>query len=1064
MQTTGYSEAFDSLFTVAPGRSFLDAVVSAILEGRLPVGDGTAPDKFQLPDYTILLPTRRAVRAMQAAFLKAAGPDGVMLLPRLRPISQGEEEATLISAVAGSDSGLRGFEIPPAIDELERRLVLMQLVQRWTKTLASDGGEAAGHREATPSQVARLAGELAAMMDMVETENVSLDRLADLVPDSYAAHWQKTVDFLQIITAWWPQYLNASSCISAVDRRNRIILAEADRLRISPPESPVIVAGVTGSVPATAGLIKAVYELPNGAVVLPGLDRHLSQQDIQRILADHPEHPQCGMLRVLQQLGAQIEDVQDLNSDEAEAHFYTRSKLISEALRPAPSTSQWHSLPERVEREQARSALDGVTLLTVPSAQDEAEAIALILRQTAEQSGQTAALVTPDRVLARRVGVRLEAWSINVDDSAGRPFAKTVSGAFLELVINAVATGFEPCALMALLKHPLCRLGRHAFDIRRSARALEIAAFRTAYLGDGLDGLESALEKASQDVLDGRRRDRAVSRLSQEDWTCARELVRDVKRACDPLTKLFSHSGAASLRAFAEGHLQTAEALVAMPGELKAYIEGEGHEIQSSVPQSYEAGARELWRGEAGETGARLFASLIDPGLPEFDITCTDYPDFYRTLLADEVVRPRVPRYPRIFIWGPYEARLQRPDVVVLGSLNEGTWPQSADAGLWLNRLMLADVGLPQPEEKIGYAAHDFTQLLGACEVYLTRAEMVDGTPTVPSRWLMRLQAVLAGLEIEDILKPQQPWLAWARFRDTAQPQPAAMRPAPKPPLALRPRSLSVSNIESWIANPYAIFASHVLGLDALPPLGTDPDASLKGSVIHEVLGLYLKNFSSQTPRDPASELVAISERLFRELRRHPRIAAFWIERFRRFAEWFGAEDEHLRAGASKSLGEISGSFVIDAPGGPFTLKARADRIDVSREGLAITDYKTAANLSDLVARAKAGRAPQLFLEALIAERGGFSGIDAAPVSMLRYVSVAGGDPPGAVNVLKLDDVHAAICEVERELNALVARFDNVDTPYLATRRAQFRYNFDAYAHLARVAEWSGEGQEGGAV
>ena len=130
-----------------------------------------------------------------------------------------------------------------------------------------------------------------------------------------------------------------------------------------------------------------------------------------------------------------------------------------------------------------------------------------------------------------------------------------------------------------------------------------------------------------------------------------------------------------------------------------------------------------------------------------------DYADLYATLLARENVRERTAVHPRVAIWGPFEARLQQPDILILGSLNEGTWPEAAEPGAWLNRPMRRDLGLPSPEEEIGRAAHDFVSLLGAKTVYLTRAEKVDGVPTVPSRWLMRLTALLKGMDLTNVLE-----------------------------------------------------------------------------------------------------------------------------------------------------------------------------------------------------------------------------------------------------------------------------------------------------------------------
>ena len=598
-------------------------------------------------------------------------------------------------------------------------------------------------------------------------------------------------------------------------------------MRVAPPDGPVIVAGVTGSIPATAELMQIVAELPLGAIVLPGLDRSLDDDARARIVRDHPEHPQSGLLRLLRTLQIDAGRVRQLAIGAGPNWRDARNKLISEVMRPSATTDAWHTLPARVDQAEANAALRNVSYLSAPNAQDEAEAIALILREAAEHSGRTAALVSPDRLLARRVAVRLEAWGIRVDDSAGRPFAKTVPGAFLDLVIDAVAKGFEPKSLMALLKHPLTRLGRSAFDIRRAARALEIAAFRTPYLGSGLDGIDAALERASQDVANGRRRGAVVARLWDEDWQLARRLVADIGAACDPLIALFGAQSAHPLATIAHAHVATAESL-------------------SAVPDQTEDG-EQLWRDEAGTAGARLFTGLLDRDLPAPELKAQDYPDFYRTLVVNEAVRPQIPTHPRIFIWGPFEARLLQPDVVILGSLNDGTWPEAADPGPWLNRPMRRDLGLPSPEEQIGYAAHDFSQMLGAETVYLTRSETVDGDPAVPSRWILRLQTVLAKLAISDVLEPDKPWLNWARARDAIAAPRQIRRPEPRPALSLRPRRLSVSAVETWIANPYAIFADRVLRLSALPPLGNDPDAGLRGSVVHEALGPLCRATSLST-------------------------------------------------------------------------------------------------------------------------------------------------------------------------------------------------------------------------
>ena len=1091
-----------NIYTVEAGRSFLDCLAAAILDGTLPAGGGRAPTLMELPRITLYLPTRRATRALQDAFLRASG-GRALLLPRITAVAEGEEDLSLIAAAA-SDAGASAGAIPPAIGELERRLVLTSLIRRWTEAMhraRDEGGSAsaplAAVGAATSAQAAVLAKELAALMDMVETEDVSLDGLARLVPETFSEHWQKTLKFLEIVTQAWPAYLAETGLLSAAGRRNAVIRAEAERLAASPPDAPVIVAGVTGSIPATVELMRAVAALPNGAIVLPALDTDLDAESWRTIGPEHPEHPQFGLKKLLDALGCARSDVARLGGP-CSVETRARSRLIAEAMRPAGTTERWESFAAAARKDPAEAAPRGLSLVEAPSAQDEAEVVALILREAAETPGKTAALVSPDRFLARRVAIRLEAWGIKVDDSAGRPLGKTPPGAFLDLVINAVATRFAPADTVALLKHPLTRLGLDPFSARRAARALEVATFRAPYLGEGLDGIETAFERAADERARGVRAHPAVKRLWTEDWQGARDLLARLRAAFAPLIALYECDSPVALRDLVAAHCAAAEAIAVLPADTPPPC-GEGLEVGGAPnanglasppapsPQPSPQGERgpvgtggiglrplspwgegqgegagtadeddsPLWRDEAGETAARFFAGLLDESLPRLDLPPADYADLYRSLASAETVRPRGPVHPRLFIWGPFEARLQQTDVVVLGSLNEGTWPKSSDPGAWLNRPMRVALGLPSPEEKIGQSAHDFATLLAAPEVILTRAEKRDGVPTVPSRWLLRLKALLDGMGVSAALEPREPWLAWARRRDDVAPVPRLAVPEPRPAVARRPRKLSVSRIETWIANPYAIFASEILKLAPLPPLGAPPGPALRGSIIHDALSEFAKAYPAALPDDIEGELVRLARATLDTYAAHPRIAAFWIPRFERFAAWFAATEPARRAGVTEVRTEVEGELQFQAPAGPFRLTARADRIDVRDGALVISDYKTGAPPPD--SKVLAGVAPQLPLEAAIAcDAGlGFEKLPKRPVATLRYIRASGGEPPGDQRDVKVADVAVLADEALAGLKRHVARFDDERTPYRPLRRARFGYDYDDYAHLARVAEWS---------
>jgi ATP-dependent helicase/nuclease subunit B len=1018
------------VYTVDPGRPFLTVLAEALLAGDLPVRGGAPPDALGLAGITIYLPTRRPARALQQAFLEAAG-GRALLLPKVKMLGGDSEELELIAAAEDLAGG--AGDIPRAISELERQLLLTTLVQTWARRERQGGGfqpyTATGAR--SPAQAAHLARELARLIDELEAEGVDFGRLSGLAEEDHAEYWRHTLDFLEIALKFWPAHLAENGLLSRVARGRRLLEAEIRRLKEVPPAAPVIVAGLTSADAAATEVVKAILALPNGALVLPALDDALDDEAWAAI-AQHPEHPQFGLKRLLDGLGLSRRDAEVIGVTGETAGRRARWTLACESMRPAGTTQVWHRFTAGADRREMADALDGLSLIEADDAQEEAEAIALMLRESLERPRARAMLVTPDRRLARRVAARLAAWGLDVEDLGGEPFAKTIPGTFLELVVAAADAAFEPVALMTLLKHPLCRLGLRPEEMTTGRRTLELACFRAPYFGSGLEGVEAALEGVG--TLS--RRPAALRRLASSDWGAARVLVRRLKRVFEPLTERLAASEPAPLRVQAAAHYACAQAL--------------------AETADRDDGAA-LRQGDAGEWAVQLFASLVDPAMPAPDVAGADYPDLYRALVAEKRIRPRSGGHPRLCVCDPYEARLQQADLVILGALNEGTWPKAADPGPWLSRPMRQALGLPAPEERIGIAAHDLASHLGAPCLVLTRAAKVDGAPTVPSRWLLRLQALVQGMGLS--LAPEQPWLAWAGARNRVMSRQRLRAPEPRPPVAVRPRQLSVTKIETWIANPYAIFARHILDLEPLDPLGVRPGAALRGQVVHEALRRLTQRYPRELPPNLAEELRAVAAEVLDDYTSNPRVAAFWAPRLARFAEWFAATERTRRAGINEVVAETKGQLVLEAPAGPFTLTVRADRIDVGERGLIVTDYKSSQSLVDLKARANAGRAPQLPLEAAIAAAGGFTGVPAAPVTALRYISTAGGEPPGHEVILDGDPA-AMAAKAHEGLERLIAAFDEVTTPYRALRRARFKYDYDVYAHLARVAEWSAEEEE----
>jgi ATP-dependent helicase/nuclease subunit B len=430
------------------------------------------------------------------------------------------------------------------------------------------------------------------------------------------------------------------------------------------------------------------------------------------------------------------------------------------------------------------------------------------------------------------------------------------------------------------------------------------------------------------------------------------------------------------------------------------------------------------------------------------------YPALFETLSRGPVVRPAYGRHPRLAIWGLVEARLQQADLVVLGGLNEGTWPAPVPADPWMSRQMRTEFGIPLPERAIGLAAHDFAQALGAPEVALTRAARHEGAPTVPSRWLLRLDAVLRAVGLDGRLGPD-PAIAAAAAQGEASPAIKPLPPpTPRPPLSARPRELPVTAIETWRRDPYAIYARHILRLRAREPLDADPDRADLGTAIHKALAQFVKRHPRDLPASAEAELLEIGKAAFGELLSRPGAWAFWWPRFERIAAWFVAEERTRRATLADSFAEVEGRLVIDAPGGPFAITAIADRIDRLTSGeLVLIDYKTGSlpKKPDIAAAI----AVQLPLEGAIAEAGGFTPAGAGTVAALEHWKL-GGNPTGLRDPAG-DEPGALIAAVLGEVAAYIARFDDPATPYRAVPIAKWRPRYSDYAHLERLAETENE-------
>jgi ATP-dependent helicase/nuclease subunit B len=1035
------------VFTVPASVPFLPTLVTALVQGKLVPGFSAPADPLVLAATTLYLPTRRACRLVRDVFLDVL-QTGAAVLPHIVAIGDIDEDEIVFADAATGASADLALELPPALGGLERRMLLAQLVLKWSTQLVPRGKGETPLVVNSPASALALADDLARLMDDMSTRAVPWEKLEGLVPDHVDEYWQLTLGFLKIAGELWPRILDERSAIEPAVRRDRMILAEAARLTAA-ASGPVVAAGSTGSMPATAKLLATIATLPHGAVVLPGLDSELDADAWATIAGDDEAdridlrtptigHPQFAMHALLATLDLDRKQVVVLGDPTA----HGRELLISEALRPAAATEHWQErLKDPTFATNLEKSLSGLALIEAANSEEEALAIAVALRETLERPHATAALVTPDRTLGRRVGAALGRWNIVVDDSGGDPLADTTPGQFARLAADVALGGLAPIALLALLKHRLIRLdgapGAHA----RAMIALERAILRGPRPRAGSRGLSHALTIFRSELAKLRRGESSDlhpsdprSGVADDDLAAAADLIGALARELAPLEQL-DPSKPYSFRAIAARHREVVAAL-----------------------SRDDTGDSVAFSGVDGAALGLAFEDIAEQPAPaDLVVPPADYGELFLTAIADRVVRRSGAVGSRVGIYGPLEARLMSFDRIVVGGLVEGVWPPDTRTDPWLSRPMRHQLGLDLPERRIGLSAHDFAQLLGTPEVILTRSAKMAGAPTVASRFLQRMAAIAGPAHWQTVIAKGNHYVDLARALDLEQRARPIKRPEPRPPRLARPQALSVTEIEHWLRDPYTIYAKHILKLVRLDVIDTPPGAADRGSAIHGAVGEFTQAYAHELPENPLAELLRIGRVHFVPLDDFPEARAFWWPRFERIARWLTAWESERRTNVTTIHAEIRGEIAIPLDTRNFRLSARADRIERRADGrYAILDFKTGEVPSDKQVRI--GVAPQLTLEAAILRNGGFQNIDpGALLAELLYVQLKGGDPAGKAAPIEFNDVALddAADHALMRLKGLITRFENESTPYRSLLLPMWKNRYGTYDDLARVKEWS---------
>ena len=1019
-----------NVFTIAPHVPFLPTFAHALFDGRIMPSLSRNCTPFALARATIYVPTKRAQRALVTALSEAAG--GGTLLPRIAALGALDDT----DGESGTDDDDRlssTAAIKPAIGTLERRLALTQLVHRWAQTLPgaivkahADGFETDDGRSllvgTTAADAFALAGALGTLIDEFIIEGIDHRKLATLVEAEHDPYWRITTRFLEIAFEAWPNILAQSGTIDRAARRVILADAETTRLTRSGASDPVIVLGSTGTNDATARLMAAICRLPNGAVVLPGLDQTMLDVAFAAIgsAGDGPEepgfgHPQAALKRLLGTLRVDRAEVTELAPDASSP----RMAFLSDAMLPAEATDVWPQAREHHSPHLA-DALNGVDLLEAADEREEALAIAVRLREVAETSGMTAALITPDRTLARRVRAELARWSIAVEDSAGEPLSSTPRTVLARLLLTAAEDGTD-AARLAVLAHPQARFGRDRDGVAQLARRIEIGVFRAGHTSEAepVERVAAAREAATD-----RHAHRAIKAIGASEWDDMIGLLRDLQSTLAPLA---SREDRRPLGTWIAAHHV---ALTAAAGPVTTDFDG----------------ATDALFDEPALLGCALHLSLAE------------YRVMFDRLTGARGSPGTQSAHPRIKILGLLEARLLSADLVILAGLDETIWPPVARTDAFLNRPMRTALGLTPPERRMGQTAHDFWMAMGGRKVLLTRAKKRGGSPTTPSRFLQRVVA-LAGDAILPLQERGDRLAALARRLDS--PQGGEVRPVfppePRPPVEDRPLQLSVTRIETWIRDPYSIFAERILKLSPVGGLDEAPGYAEQGTAIHGAIEWATRHLGIEpVPDDAETRLEAEADRQLAALHEDASWKAFRRPRQMRGLRYFLAYHRARQPDLDRLFGEIRGRWAIPLDdGSTFTLTGEADRIEIDRAGeIRVVDFKTGSVPSN--GEIMADLAPQLTLEAAMIAAGAFPDVPIRAVAEAIYIKLGSKDG-GEIRTIEAKDRSFAdfVARHRALLLHLANSYRNPEQPYRSRPIAKYALKYADYDHLARVKEWS---------
>lgn len=998
-----------AVYTIPFSQPFLQTLVDGILERY-------AHDSLLLSQTVVLLPTQRGCLNLKAAFRQRgasthSSPSISQILPKIIALADLEQTPHLPGFIPPS--------FPPEMPRLEKLGLLSQMVMAYGKQKIP----------MTVNRALQLAEDLLSLLDEIHTSDVDPCRLQELVGQDFAHHWQITLDFLKIITEHWPLILEEKGFMDGSIRRRENLRLIAKQWH---PQTPVILAGTTGTRPATADLAFAIHQFPQGHLILPGYlpdeNAHHPNQKNQETQEDlFPSHPQYTLQQFVRRLGApsiypwvssKITSSHEFSQDFVSMSLIQKMMMPTfEEIIPLPPETV---LPFRFIACQDRS--------------EESLVIAMLIRQLLEEDPmrkteqgprphRTIAVITPDQELTRRLKSQLNRWGIAANTSSGTPLPQSVVGTFLTL-LGRVHEKMDVVSWLSLLKHPLFYKHRDRGMHLSFVRRLDLYVRRR----HSQDNREFPFVPAWFQDPEQEAPERFSSFLSSD----TRDWYLEILQILSPL---FNLSGKISLLEWLETLTLVAEQLCAPE---KLWTEADGVACSDFIEELREY-------AHAYPKGSSLQFSSLFP-----------------QLLKQQMVHDPKGIGSPVLILGALEARQYQADITILAGLNEGIWPKGIDADPWLNLQMRLDLGLPDPQRRIGLSAHDFCLAFSGSSlsireeagnpcVYLTRSVKDQGTVTMPSRWWLRLETLLTASGID--LPYETELLKFASLIDHPRDGSEVLEAlCPCPPLDHRPLTYSVTDLELLRRDPYSFYAKRILQLKKLESLDQELEARDFGQYVHQALDLFQK----QRCGDDPMTLMRCGHLVFQPIIDDAFVQQFWWPRFEQIVVWLEeqwSKREDHRDFQVFTEQEFHHSFEIDKDGKKklVLLKTIVDRLEIDEHGhVWILDYKTGIlpTQKDIYN----GFSPQLPLEAFIVQNGESLMSKQRVISTsLEYWHLKGGQEGGEIRPLRNSE---ELMELTQDGVKDLLRYFLLDpTPYLSCPWGESMLKNPDYRQLARIPE-----------